>query len=702
MEDAAKRFSLDRIILYLLAAVVFALPLFILPGISEYGYGKTIVALVAVSILTILRGVDAQLKGTWTIRIPWIAAPVAGLVIASLFSLIHAMSWRVVLQSLAMLVFFFQFVMLTVNLVRERKDVHLLVGALLASAFLAALYGLLQYLGVMAGPTGDPGLNEIISTLGNRNYLGGFLTYLLFPSVILVVRLRSGILRALAILMIAFGFAVALLLQQTAVVVMLVATTVLLIAGVLVFRAIAPLRQNRIWLLILLGVLALTFMVSSPSGPLNSIVGISSQTPAEETATDEIESSWLARFWARNSGSVRSWDWWVGWEMFKDHPITGIGLGNYKLGFVPYKAQFLSTPRGADYDFHIPRAAQAHNDYVQVAAELGLLGCLAVVGLLAVFVLTVWLRLTRNRDESDRFDLLLLLMGIVAFLAHALVSFPVHLPASMLAVLVLTGLIFSPVYGPSGVKTVRFGKRSTLAALVIVSLVGITVSVIGLRDLSANVLMTKGLRQLQLGQSSLAEATFQRSIARDFAPRQTYFHLAGAQMMLGKNEEAFESLEICLERFTDETVYLLHANVAASLGEIDAAQSSVDLLLASSPSREMQAKARYLQANIYARAGQTQTALEHLNDLIEYAPDYEPAYIALGSIFESRGLPETARLHYETALEIIEGKLDKIETSLARRVTIGYAEYAELRQTREQLTEQREAVVERLSTLSAP
>ena len=702
MENVAKRFSLDRVILYLLAAVLFALPLFILPGISEYGYGKTIIALVAISILTILRGVDGQLKGTWTIRIPWIAAPVAGLVLASLVSVIHAMSWRVVLQSLAMIVFFFQFVMLTVNLVRDRKDVHLLVGALLASAFLAALYGLFQYLGIMAGPTGEPGLNEIISTLGNRNYLGGFLTYLLFPSVILVVRLRSRFLRSLAILMIAFGFGVALLLQQTAVIVMLVATSVLLIAGVLLFRTIDPIRRNRLWLLILLGTLVLTFLVNSPSGPLNSFIGVSSEASAEEAASDTATPSWLAQFWARNSGSVRSWDWWVGWEMFKDHPITGVGLGNYKLNFVPYKAQFLSTPQGADYDFHIPRAAQAHNDYVQVAAELGLLGCIAIVTLLAIFVITVWLRLRRNPDESDRFDLLLLLMGIVAFLGHALVSFPAHLPASMLAVLVLTGLIFSPAYGSAGVKVVRLGKRSAIAALAFVSLVGISVSIIGLRDLSADFLMTQGLRQLQLGQSSLAEGTFQRSIERDFAPRQTYFHLAGAQMMLGKTEEALASLEMCLTRFTDETAYLLHANVAASLGELDAAQESVDLLLASRPSREMEAKVRYLQANLYARGGQTQTALEQLNELVEFAPDYEPAFIALGSIFESRGLPETARLHYETALGIIEEKLAAIEASLAGRVTIGYAEYAELRQTREQLSGQREAVLERLSTLSSP
>ena len=60
--------------------------------------------------------------------------------------------------------------------------------------------------------------------------------------------------------------------------------------------------------------------------------------------------------------------------------MVGIGLGNYKLNFLSYKADFLSTPRGQDYSFYIPRAAQAHNDYVQALAEVGLLGGLAILG----------------------------------------------------------------------------------------------------------------------------------------------------------------------------------------------------------------------------------------------------------------------------------------------------------------------------------
>ncbi|RLE37123.1 hypothetical protein DRJ12_03410, partial [Candidatus Acetothermia bacterium] len=404
--------SLDRILVWSIALFVFAIPLFIWPGITEYGYGKSIITLIAISALSLLWGVSAWRKKGWSIQIPWIIFPVLGFVIASLFSLVSAMNGRVVVQSLVLLVFFFQLLLIISNVIRERKDVNLILFSLLASGFLAGLYGLLQYLGVMRGASiGGSGLGNVISTMGNKNYLGGFLAYILFPAVVLIVRLRSRVLRAASILLIAFSFGMTMVVQQTAVVVSLILAAIAFVIGFAIFRPVEPIRRNRGWLIALGLALVLTFLIEAPSGPLNSVVGLSADG-----------STWIGRIWAANSGKTRSWDWWVGWEMFKDHPLTGVGLGNYKLNFIPYKAKFLATPRGASYDFYIPRAAQAHNEYVQVVAELGTLGILALISFLVVLPLAVWRRLRRNADEADRLDILLYAAGIVAFLVHALVS----------------------------------------------------------------------------------------------------------------------------------------------------------------------------------------------------------------------------------------------------------------------------------------
>ena len=673
---------------YLIALFVFSMPLFIWPGVTEYGYGKSIFALVAVSVLLILLGIYAWIKGEWEIRLPWITFPVLGLVLVCLLSLIRAANGRVVIQSLTLVIFFFLFYLVVVNVVREKRDVTLILYSLLLSAFFASLYGLLQHLGVMRGAHGGHGLGEIISTMGNRNYLGGFLTYLLFPSVILIMRLRLRLLRAVAILLLSFNFGMAMLVNQAGTRVALLVAAAALIIGWAIFRPVEPIRRNRAWLIALLFVLVFTFLVEAPSGPLNSVVGLSAG-----------ESSWIGRLWEKNSGRIRSWDWWVGWEMFKDHPVVGVGLGNYKLNFIPYKAKFLASPQGAGYNFYIARAAQAHNEYVQVVAELGSLGILAVLALLITVPVSLWVRLRRNLDESDRFDLLLFVCGVVAFLVHALVSFPAHLPASSLVLVLVLGLSSAHAYGESAQVSISLKRWPLKATATVLIVLCLGVSVIGVRDYRANLLLGRGIRQLQMGQTRLAEATLERSLRLDFCPRQTYYYLATAKLKQGRYEEAMANLEMCLTRFVDESVYLTFANLAVNLGETEKARETVELLLSTHPHPDIRIQAEYLHGVIAIREGDYSRATQELEDLAQAHPSFERTYIALGDLYRGRGMPLNARKNYETALNLIEQKLTSAEKRLSSATSLAYDEYAKLRSEIDVLKQEKEAASAGLARL---
>jgi len=678
----------DRIMIYLIAAFVFSLPLFIWPTVTEYGYGKTIFAIVGVSILLVFWGISALAKKEWKIRLPWLAYPTLGLIVVSLLSLINATNGRVVIQSMVLVLFFFLFYLIVSNFVKRKEDVALILYALLASAFLASLYGLLQYLGVMRGAQGGHGLGEVISTMGNRNYLGGFLAYLLFPIVILIVRLKSRIMRSVAIGLIAFSFGTVMLLQQTGTIVGLVAGAITFIVAWAIFRPVEPIKKNRIWLIALLVVLAFTFLVEAPSGPLNSVVGLSVDG-----------GSWISRVWAHNAGKTRSWDWWVGWEMFKDHPLFGVGMGNYKLNFVPYKAAFLSTPQGASYNFYIPRAAQAHNDYVQVVAEMGILGIIALLSLLIMLPLFFWVRLRRNTDESDRLDLILLGSGVVVFLAHALFSFPAHLPASSLVLVLTLGIASAPAYGQSAIRKVALSGWWLKGAVTIIVLFSVGTSIVAVRDYQANILLGEGIRQLQMGQTNLAEVTLGRSVSLDFCPRQTYYYLATAQINLKKYDQALESLEKCRNRFADESVYLMRANVAVNLGKTDSAQRDIDLLLSSHPQLTIEAQAEYLSAMISFRNKDYLAATATLEELIEKHPTFERAYMSLGDLYRGRGMPVTARKYMEQALTLIDKALSRANKQLSAATSMPVSEYGKLRGQIDALTQEKQAVEQALDSL---
>ena len=100
-------------------------------------------------------------------------------------------------------------------------------------------------------------------------------------------------------------------------------------------------------------------------------------------------------------------------------------------------------------------------------SETGILGVAALLAFIAVLVVTVWHRL-RESDETNRLDLLLFSCGIVTYAAHALVSFPAHLPTSALVLVVVGGLMLSRPYGESAqfqVKLTGGSLKATLADL---------------------------------------------------------------------------------------------------------------------------------------------------------------------------------------------------------------------------------------------
>ncbi len=681
--------SAERVFAYAVAAIVFIIPLFIWPGETEYGYGKTIIMYLLVSALLIGWAAWAVRRGVWKIRIPWLAYSAGFLILVGLLSLINAVNGLVVIQSLAVFLYFILFYLVVANMVRDSRDVTVILYALLIAAFFTALYGLLQYLGVMRGAFGNGGgLNELISTMGNRNYLGGFLAYLMFPSVILLVRLHSRILRAIALLLLAFNFGTAMLVNQTGIVVALIVALIGVVIGWLIFRPVEPVRRNRVWLITLLAILAVTFVFEAPAGPLNSVVGLSA-TPG----------SFIGRLWAQNAGKTRSWDWWIGYEMFKAHPILGVGLGNYKLNFLPYKAKFLATPRGKNYNFYIPRAAQAHNDYVQTAAELGILGIIGVVGLIGMIAYSLWIALYRSRNEADRFDLLLLTGGVITFLVHALVSFPAHLPASSLVLVTILGIATSRAYTDTAHTTVTI-KRVPLAAMAaVVAAFCVFVSVVAVRDYAADFLFQAGVQELQLGQTNLAIETFNHSIQLDFCPRQTYFYLATAEIQAGNYKQALADLEKCRTRYVTEPVYLNIANLAVNLGDIKTAQKNINFILSTHPSSDMALQAEYLNGIIAIRAGDYTRASQILNELVKRHRDFERGYIALGDLYRAQGLTVSARKNYETSLKLITARLARDNSHLNSGKPITGQEYSRLRNEITMLTQEKQAVEASLAKL---
>ena len=670
----ASRSSLERVQLTAIAVAVFALPLLMWLGLTDYNYTKSIASLILISVLLVLWGFTAWRRSSWKIHVPWVLVPVAGFVLAGVLSLLQATNVRVIIQSLILFTYFVLLLWMIANVVRDQRDTQWILAAAFASAILAALYGVLQYFGIVPGVPGATGARAVISFMGNRNHLGGFLLYMFYPAIILLVRAKALWAKALTVIGIALLFAVLLLVEQTATRVAFILVTAALAVGCLIFRPVKPLRNNRWWLLGLAGAVVAMCVYTAILTPVESPIGM----------------------WENNSGRARAWFWLIGAEMLADHPVTGVGLGNYKLDFFLYKADFATTERGQNFDFSIHRVSHAHNEYIQTGAELGVIGLFMLLCCLGALAISLWIRLRRS-NEKNRLDLLLLTGGILTFLAHSVVSFPAHIASSSLLLAVFCGLALSPRYGRSALtfhwELTGWKARTFHIGFVVIALI---VSSFAIADLRANWLMERGLDQIQVGLYAMGEETLTKSLSIDFAPRQTYYYLAIAQIQQGNYEEAEKNLETCMTSFIDERVYLTYADLELKRGELENAQAAVDLLLATHLSEEVERQVLYIEAAICIERQQFDRAYQLLLSLTLDHPTFEPGLVALGQLCAAQGLTNSACRYFEEALQLIEKKL---EATYANSETAPLAKAKLIRDEIETLTRQRDHVVNQLNDL---
>jgi O-antigen ligase len=118
-------------------------------------------------------------------------------------------------------------------------------------------------------------------------------------------------------------------------------------------------RRSVVMLLILIGVTALQSVPSPLTQGFPSAITRINTTGANESNT-----------------SVRLLFWGAGLEMLYAHPFTGVGAGNYEVAFAAGRRDFVTrypdSPLVGAWEERMPE--RAHNTYVQVLAELGVVG----------------------------------------------------------------------------------------------------------------------------------------------------------------------------------------------------------------------------------------------------------------------------------------------------------------------------------------
>ena len=128
----------------------------------------------------------------------------------------------------------------------------------------------------------------------------------------------------------------------------------------------------------------------------------------------------------------RSHFWSVALKMFLDHPFIGVGWEAFGVAFTPY-----------DTNNGYFRVDQAHNEYLQVLAEGGILGFACLAAFIYLLFRKSW-RTIRRSSGMIREASIGALAGCFGIMVHSVFDFPLRTPSNAFFFLLLSAIAVFP------------------------------------------------------------------------------------------------------------------------------------------------------------------------------------------------------------------------------------------------------------------
>jgi O-antigen ligase len=348
--------------------------------------------------LSVTKGAGAVLAGAWlamvatrpesrrslTVNEPWLVATVLAFVAWSGLSAVWAESDSAVAQSTVRFALDAMLLPIVFSAIRERKHVVWLLGVFVVGALLSVLWGLTQ--AKVANSSSALQVGRLTGATVEANVLATLLIVCMVFASALALRARGPAARALSVCA-ALAAAAAFFgtFSRGGIIAFLVAILTGCVYGG---------RWRRVFVALAIGV---------------ALVGAVVLHDTTSTAAQRLTST---------DTSGRSDIWTVGLRMVRAHPIVGIGSGNYTIAEPHYLLTSAGTVKNVNLILTSPHVA--HNIYLNVLAEMGIIGLALFLSVIALSIRSAVRAVTLFRASGDRSmeilgrALVIVIIGILA------------------------------------------------------------------------------------------------------------------------------------------------------------------------------------------------------------------------------------------------------------------------------------------------
>ncbi len=270
--------------------------------------------------------------------------------------------------------------------------------------------------------------------------------------------------------------------------------------------------------------------------------------------------------------------WRTAMHMYREHPVLGAGTGEF------FHAYMANKPPGAE-ETRLP-----HSVFYLFLSQSGTLGGIAAL-YFVISILLVWRQVVRKElAVHSQLEFYAVCAGVLAWMAHSLVDFNIHVPATVMLVPILILLSIDAGQSESEATTVApqpaaaWGWRTGLIALAILAvaqgwklpgerafqildnklsevqaqpelLAEDLQRAADLLPLSPHPWLRMGSAYLRSGRFGFAERAYREAIKREPRYASAHFHLAESLFLLGRLDEAEAELRIAVSLYPHEGKY---------------------------------------------------------------------------------------------------------------------------------------------------
>ena len=571
--------------------------------------------------------------------------PIYFFIIILSFSLVISNSIRVSFEDYIIFISYIILYFIVVNVIIQKNEFDSFVKIFFLTSFLVSIYALIQYYGL------DPyftEINEIASTIGQKNWISNYLA-IIFPvifSYFLLQKERKN--KLIYYLLLSVLYTTLLICQSRGIWISISLTLIFAIYIIVKFKLFEIFKKNKKWLIALSIIFLIITIIYSTDNPLNkSAITV----PQRALSTfDEKDPSINTRLLI----------WRSTLDMIKDKPLLGSGIGTFKMNYLDYQADFLQ--KNPDYIKFSGKAAEAHNEYLQMGAELGIVGLGIFLSILFVFYSLTLKYLKSKHSNQDRIIIFGLLMGITSFLIHSLFTFPFHVPVLGSTFFILLGLavVYIDGFGSNEVDMkniirIKINTNNSIKKIIIILMFIIGFFLVGtlvFKPYFAEINYFKGIKYYEKGNYDNALKDFKYAVWLDNYNGRILHALGSTYYHLDIQDEAQKTLQRTKYYFNDRNIYRNLGLSYTQSGNYQKAEKEFRHAIYLDPKFT---KAYIDLAYLYAEQKDYNKAIIEWNKILEIEPNFSEKYNVLyfiGLTYQKKEMPDEALEYFIQALQL--------------------------------------------------